>query len=158
MKKIEIPLTNEHLRAIGNITVMFIVLEDTISFHIWALIGNDQQLGRTITAELSFKQKVALLSSLFRHRASSSEELKELKQLLSQVMQAEEKRNAVIHSGWIGGNAQGIITRVKDTAKISLGLKFHSQEMRVKDLDKIADFIAEVAYDIHLFFVGRQEG
>ena len=73
--------------------------------------------------------------------------------------QAEEKRNAIMHSYW-GADAlwtkdsekKKIVTRIKPTAKRTQGLKHHWQDMSVQDLDEIADFIAEVEGDVRKFF------
>lgn len=151
MAKLKIPLSDEHFRAIGKITAIFAALEENVSFYIWLLIGGEQRLGQIITAELSLSQKVALLSSLYRYRSNSAEEPTELKELLSRVRQAEEKRNAIIHSVWGTGTTRETITRIKTTAKRSRGLTFQFQQTSVRDLDEIADFIAEVAKDVVLF-------
>jgi len=151
MEKVGIPLSDEHLRCIGKVSANFALLEEMVAFCIWSLIGNEQRLGQIITVELSFRQKVALFSSLYRYRVNSSEEPAELKQLLDRATQAEEKRNAIIHALWGTGGAKETVTRFKATAKRASGLKFVSQEMSVQDLDGVADFIAEVVSDVLKF-------
>lgn len=153
MGKLVIPLTDEHLRSLGKITANFALLEALVSLCIWTLIGGEQRLGQITTAELSFSQKVTLLSSLYRYRVNSAEESTELKGLLSRIAQAEEKRNAITHSVWAAGRTKETVTRIKTTAKRSTGLKFHFQQMSVQDLDEFADFIAEVAYDVQTFTI-----
>ncbi len=148
MGKLELPPSDEHLRSIGRITVNFALLEEILSLCIRALMKSEQQVGHIITAGLSFKQKVALFSSLYRYKVHSTEEPAELKNLLSRVAQAEEKRNATIHAIWGPGTTKETVTRVKTTAKRSSGLKLHFQEMSVQDLDEIADFIADVTNDV----------
>lgn len=153
MGELVIPLSDEHLRSIGKITAYFAKLELLVSFCIWSLIEGEQRLGQIVTAELSFSGKVALLSSLYRYRVNSPERLTELEELLDRVSQAEEKRNAMIHSFWGAGRTKETITRIKTTAKRSKGLKFHFQEMKVQELDEVADFIAGVAYDVETFAI-----
>ncbi len=148
MGKLELPVSDEHLKSIGRITVNFALLEEILSLCIRALIKSEQQVGHILTAELSLKQKVALFSSLYKYRVHNTEEPPELKKLLSRVAQAEEKRNTTIHALWSTGSTKEMVTRVKITAKRSSGLKFHFREMSVQDLDEIANFIADVTNDL----------
>lgn len=154
MGKFVIQLSDEHVKSIGKIVVIFAVLEFTISSCIHRLIGaigTDHPVGEIITAELSFSQKVTLLSSLYKFRLNDTEKLTELEKLLRRVALAEEKRNAVIHSIWASGDTRDTATRIKTTAKRKQGLKFQFQKLSVEELDEIADFIDEVAYDLQTF-------
>jgi len=151
--KVEIPPTADHLRAIGRITANFALLELMVSFCVWQLIGSDQRLGQIITAELSFRKLLDLLSSLFRHRVSDPQLIEELNGLIAEAAQAEEKRNLITHSYWAASDTRETITRAKMTARRYGGLKHQFEPMSVQDLDDIADFIAAAENHITQFMV-----
>src|SRR2546426_6141727 len=137
------PVPSEHLRAIGQVTVNFALLESALSTFVWELISAEQRLGQTITAELSFRNLVALASSLSRFRNLTGETLERCEALLNRALEAEGHRNAVAHSLWAAGHTPASVTRIKVTAKKSKGLNHQFVQMTVDDLQKVADLIAE---------------
>lgn len=163
MGKLKAPVGDEHLRAIGQITVNFTLLRSSISAFISLLIGNDlsfeqQRVGQIITAQLGFQTLANLLSSLFRHRTTNPEAIAGLDGLLARAAAARDKRNQVTHSLWGAGPTDETVTRFKMTAKQRKGFKFMSEQMSVEDLDKIADDIAGVAGDIQQFMIRWLDG
>ena len=146
------PVSPEHLQAIGLITVNFASLENWISMIIWQLISDDQRLGQIITAELSYRNQLALLSSVFLHRAPDAEQQTELERLVSRALKIEQERNIIVHSWWGSGDSPQTITRLKTTAKISKGLRHQFVRMTVADLNTIADDIEQLTIDVRSFF------
>jgi hypothetical protein len=63
-------------RAIGRICMAFQQLEELVSCLISQLISDDVQLGTIVTAELSFRNKLGLLYSLYLYRAGVSKPLR----------------------------------------------------------------------------------
>lgn len=157
MAKLQAPVPAEHLQAIGQITVNFALLESEISFFVWTWVSKDQRLGQIITAELSFRNLVSLLSSIFRHTVSEADKITELEELLGKALMVEEKRNVITHSVWAAGNTPETITRIKTTAKKSKGLRHQFEQMSVDDLNKIAEQIAELAQEIRMFLLRQLE-
>lgn len=147
------PPTTDHLRAIGQITANFAMLEVIVAMSVWSLIGPDQRLGQIITAELSLRKLLDLLSNLYELRVNDPQLIKELKGLIAEASRAEKKRNVITHSYWAAGDTHDIRTRVKMTAKRHKGLKHQSEPMSVEDLDDIADFIGEAGNHIKEFMV-----
>jgi len=148
----EISSRDDHLKAMGLITVNFSLLENTIAFIIWLLLGLDQQTGQIITSELSFRRLLELFSSLCRNKKNDKVTLEKLKTLLKRIEHAEQERNKIIHSMWTAGNDEETITRFKITAKIRNGLMHQYEQLKVEHLNKIADEIAEVAAAVHDFW------
>jgi hypothetical protein len=107
-----------HLKAIGLITVNYVLLENTLAAGIWSFLELDQMKGQIVTAELSFKGLVALFSSLYRNRRSDLGKIKELEKLLKKIMRAEETRNIICHSLWAAGATDQTLSRIKTTAKV----------------------------------------
>ena len=113
-----------------------------------------KKLGQIVTAELSFRQKINLLSSICRDKLNNPTELAELDLVLTRVAQAEQKRNTVVHSFWTGHAENATVARIKATAKRrSKGLKLEIKSMSVKDLEDVANYIANVAYDIQTLVI-----
>jgi hypothetical protein len=144
------PVAPEHAQAIGRVTVNFALLEHIVSSFIWGFLG-DQLKGEIVTAELSFRSQVALLSSLHKHCVNDPQKNAELEELLKRALSLEEKRNIIVHSYWGTGSKDDTITRLKTTAKISKGLQHQLEEVSVGDLDRIADEIGVLSFDVQSF-------
>lgn len=151
MPKLQAPVGPDHLRVIGSIAVNFALLESTVSFFVWELIGTEQKVGQIVTAEISFRTLLDIFGSIYRHKVTDTNGLAEIDTLLARCGQAEEKRNAVMHSVWAVGHSPSTVMRFKTTAKRKRGFDFKSQEMSVNDLDAIAEELAEAAGDIRGF-------
>jgi hypothetical protein len=95
------PLSDAFLLALGRVTANFSILEGEITFFTCSLISRDQRLGQIITAELSFRARVALLSAAFRHRVQDQTLIDELEALLDRAHHVEEKRNIPLHSNGV---------------------------------------------------------
>ncbi len=118
-----------------------------------ATLGLRTKKRQIITAELSFKNLVALFSSLYRDSTDDSDKLEQLESLIKRIMSAEEKRNMVSHSLWAMGDSDATITRIKTTAKISKGLKHTFEQFTVADLEHIADEMSDTAADFQSFYM-----
>lgn len=138
-----------HLKEIGLITVNFAVLEEVIAMAIAALLDIDAQRAAIVTAELSFRNALALLSSLYRARTTDPALVDQFDSVLAKVTQAERQRNVIIHSTWgWTGSSDGTITRMKSTAKISKGLKHQTEHMTAEQLHAIADSIGDATSEV----------
>jgi hypothetical protein len=136
--------------AIGRVTVNFALLEHTISSFIWGFFSH-QRVGEIVTAELSFKAKVALLMSLHKHAIKDTDKNAQLEALLKSALGLEGKRNTLTHSYWGTGGEDETATRLKTTAKMSKGLQHQLEEMRVGDVEEIAAQIGELTFEIMCF-------
>ncbi len=152
--KMKVPLTEEHLTALGEITANFSLLDTHLDMCIERLMSANIRplLMRIITSELSFNQKLSILSSLHTYKERDEKKQAELKALLARANQAQEKRNIVTHSTWLSSKQEDTATRVKMTAKINKGLQIQQEATKVDDLKAKAEFINEVANDMFYFF------
>jgi hypothetical protein len=111
-------MSAEILAAIGAVTVEFANLEMHLEAAIWSVpVGTrleDQATGRLVTAELSFQKRLHLFEALIRHRDPGRDD-GELRQLRAQLSQAEQERNQIVHSTWIGTGEE--VLRYKTTVK-----------------------------------------
>ena len=145
------PVPDGHLNAIGRVTVNFAMLESSVAFLIWQLTGTEQPTAQAITAELSFRQLIALASSLYRRYDVVGDDAARFETILNRAVQAEERRNRITHSVWGAGKQRETVTRIKTTAKKSVGLKHQFEQMSVSDLEAEANFIASVADEVQRF-------
>ena len=151
-RKMKSAIPDESLAPLGKVVANFAVLESNLDFGIWLLlVGNssaEQRTGQIVTAELSVKDKIALLSSLYQHRFPAKTPFNELKDLRKKLGEANKIRNSLVHSVWLAGGV-----RSATTAKEKHGIKFEFEEMDAQKIEGIADFISETAYDMQQFYL-----
>lgn len=84
-------LPDEILLAIGRIAVNFAIVEGTIAFYSEALLAprDPNDVGRAVTANMSFKNLVHLLSSVHRLRVDDRSEQQRLDALLSRALHSK---------------------------------------------------------------------
>jgi hypothetical protein len=111
-----------------------------------------KKLGQILTVNLSFRQKIDLLSALLKYN-NNGLHLIDLEQALNKAIQAEQKRNTIVHSVWAKQIMNYRIARIKAIAKKNKGLKVDIEEISAKNLEEIADFIANTAYDIQTLVI-----
>ena len=144
--------------AIGRIAIWFSGLEDEITHTIANILRLDETTSGILTAELSFKGKIHLLSSLVRARydistSIGSSSLQEyLSELVARVFEAEQLRNQIMHSSWIGPFLRdGRAERRKVTAKAAKGHLITSEKVDSAYLLDIADFICYIMMEVENF-------
>ena len=135
--------------ALGRIVESFSFLEGSLQNLITLLLDVSTELGSIITAELPYKGLINLASSLFKYRNSLEEYAVEgedcsdrFKELMSLCSQAEEHRNRIIHSSYVGRY------RIKTTAKAKSGLKTAVEDIDADKLLDISDFITAVGMNV----------
>jgi hypothetical protein len=147
-------LPDEILLAIGRITVNFAILELAIAGYIDALLApQHQDVGRAVTANMSFKNLVNLLSSLHRLRVDDQVEQKRLDALLAGALTLEERRNVVTHSRWALDQDPREVVRWKTTARREKGLHDHFQKMTDAELHSLANELTQLYADMMNFMV-----
>lgn len=152
------PVPDEHLKHIGDITVSFALLESQIKTLIGSLIAEHQRIGQIITAQLSFKNLLDLVISLYLERHGEDDDYLKLKLLMNKAGNIEENgegvsRNKIIHSIWAAGRDKDHITRIKTTARQKNGLKFQFEELSAQELAAFAKETRNLADEISRFYL-----
>lgn len=158
---------NEFFTAMGMVAIAFSELEDSLSDVIISLLNFQDDTGRIVVAELSFKAKVHLFSSLVRHLKNSRSfavpsylDFNEvLKDLCTNVFKAETLRNTVMHSSWAGleeYDPQRVV-RSKAAAKSKHGFRMIQEDCDSGYLMDIVEFTQSVAGDVIGLVFGRIE-
>ena len=153
---------DEATSALGHIFVGFSWLERSIENHIAKLGQLTEPVSSIVCAELTFKAKVSVLSSLIKHQPplmsfNIESELIEScwRDLLKIIHQAEEYRNMVAHSHWAPINDGSALIRSKITAKAKHGVRVVSESLSADYLLDIYDFILNVDYLLDEFFLAE---
>ena len=149
-------MLDEYCTVIGMIAVSFSKLEDCLGEAIDSLLGGSAGTGPIVIAELSFRARVSLFASLVRHRADgrsftvpSAPVCEVLQELCNNILKAEELRNTVLHSSWIGLDmCDGKVVRRKATARLKHGFRVTEEEVDSGYLLDIVEFTDSVACDV----------
>ena len=139
-------LPDEFLKNIGRLVVDFASLESSIAIAIWNLLSIDGSRGEIITSEMSFKNMLALFSSLFINKTSDPAALEEMKDLITRATKVEEKRNRIVHSSWgmrVWSDGREVVVRMKTTAKISKGLRRQDEELTLEHMEQMIDEVVD---------------
>ena len=144
---------DEHLRAIGDITVSFALLEMQLQSLVGNLLNETQRISQIVTAEMSFKALRALILSLYRQRHEEGADFQTLQELVVSTQRLEERRNVVTHSMWGASGSPGAITRIKTTSKESKGIRFQFETTTEQDLTALAHDIKVAAAKVQRFAI-----
>lgn len=147
--------------AIGQVIINFSKLEEVMSERIMCMLDLNDNTGHIICAELSFKQKLHIFSSLVQELESECHfnlgphPLKEvLKELINVCKQAEDMRNTIVHSSWIySREKQDWAQRKKVSAKLKRGLAIAVEPMDSGKILDIADYICYAWMMVDEFFI-----
>lgn len=150
---IQHPVPKRLLVHIGDITVSFALLENSIQMLIGSLIAEHQRIGQIITAELAFRSLRALAINLYKERHGEDSDFTALRELMRRAAELEDRRNQITHSLWSAGNTADTITRIKTSAKEKHGIRFHLEQVGEADLADVANDMKLLAGEIQGFWI-----
>src|SRR5260370_11870822 len=144
-------IQNDFLEVFGAISVNFQAVENALSLAICLILGGPaagaDDKYRILTAQMSARNLVWAFTSLYRmHFAGKNEE--KLKELQTRIFAAEEKRNTITHSLWVGGEGEAAL-RLKVIARGEY--KLSSDEHTKEQLIEVANEFAALSYRITTF-------
>lgn len=131
-RKLSFTVSDEILCEIGKIVVFQTTIEVEIGQYISDLLGTDHKKGHIVTAELSFKNLLATLSSLLMGQVGSdSDDYAQFKEVKKGLRAFENFRNSVVHSVWARSRDfdENKALRMKTTAKEKKGLSHQCEEI-----------------------------
>jgi hypothetical protein len=154
----KINLSDEVLAEIGKISVLFCLVEDSLSEIIGAIVtvgGRRRELGVVVAADLSFGQRITTLRALLLLAfAEDHEVMVEFSQLQALLSQAEQQRNIVVHSVWAKNESSSdphALIRIKATAKPRKGLRRDFESLDLHGLQAITRTIGNAYAKLALF-------
>lgn len=143
---------DDQLRAIGNVTVQFALLEHIIIDLVHELLTEQHRVKQVITSNLSCSRLLELLGHLAPLRAPNLEH--EVQAVIKHAESAEKKRNGIVHSIWNAAPQRpGQVLRFKRNLRMKVPqgkntlLRMHGwqvEEMDARKIEALAEFISEV--------------
>jgi hypothetical protein len=109
--------------ALGEVIISFEELDDMLATSISFMLRRGDEVGRIVTAPLSFRAKVDMFGALFKADRPQSTILDLINQLCAGCLQIEEQRNKIVHSKWRNTLDNKALSRSKFTARAKHGLK-----------------------------------
>jgi hypothetical protein len=144
----------EFLSAVGRVSVEFSLLEDLLSDFIILLLDNKNSYAlQMIVCELSFKQRISALMSLYRYRSQNETDVENLRELLVTCMnELDIERNDYIHGQMHAIKGIEFALFKKTTAKFKPGLRVESKLVPIAEIDSLAVRIRETKEAIGAIF------
>jgi hypothetical protein len=136
------------LKHLGECVVQFQRIEDTLCLCISAMIGRNRTIGAIVTSEMSFRARVAVYRALFIHHCGDSGLPEDLGDLIKRLYEAEQERNALVHSLWDASEQHPEYVRRE---KSSCGRKGHSRTVvhhTPEELEDLANCFEGIATDL----------
>jgi hypothetical protein len=150
---------DECLSALGLVTVGFSWLEQSLELHIAALAQVSSVVAPALTAELSYKTKVSVLSSLvcahppLRAFNVGSENPEDVwTDIVKMLSTCGELRNQLLHSHWHLPSGDRM-RRTKTTAKATRGVRVVTEDLTAGYLLDVYDYILNVDWVLDEFFL-----
>jgi hypothetical protein len=132
----------ELLHAIGRVNVNFQILEDLLSSWIAFLLSDRLRSqaphGYMVACELSYRAKLAVLSSLYQECMGVSLKQKDFVSLLDSMGEFDKRRNKFLHLFW-NRTYDGSIERRKPKSHILEGFIHSPSQADPKQLNDFAD-------------------
>jgi len=112
-------------RELGALSIELSHLETYLGCAVGYLANSaEPRIGHILVAPLSLRARADTFSALYPERVTEQETHEQLRAFRSELQQAEEARNTLIHSlYWPGAVGATMATRIKTTAKAKHGLK-----------------------------------
>ena len=136
------------LARLGECIVQFQRIEDAVATCISAMVGRSRKVGEIITAEMSFRARVATFGALFAYSLKSSTLPDDITELISRLHWAEQQRNMLVHSLWDASESKpDSIRREKKSIRKSK-LAVAEEHFTPEDLDDLNRLFEGIVTDL----------
>ncbi len=147
--------------ALGLVVLSFASLERSLSRAIAHELRAGEVAGESVAAELPFKQKLHLLTSLLRMPAEERIAPRSVRTadatwagIVAKCFQAEELRNRLLHSNWEPDDVRpDAALRFKRSAKMKRGLYTDAEILDSASILDVAEFIDRVTVEVDHYFL-----
>lgn len=124
-------LSDEHLMALGLMTVFYSNLDMVLKLCVQKLLRTDFETGHALTAEMPLEQVLRILPPLYEiSMRPPPEELKSLKTAINKARKVQRKRNSVVHSTWVFTGNPDIAYLLKMRAKEPRAAAYRAEDLR----------------------------
>jgi hypothetical protein len=137
----ELPVTDDHYKAIGKVAVEWSWLEASVEVAIWRLLGVEADEGRAITTHIAPRIRLDMLLSLVSLRTVAPTH-KALGMLLEEIRKAGGERNDIVHGFWSGVHFDGPEPIAELPKASARGIvRFDVRRMTAAQIEAVADHI-----------------
>jgi hypothetical protein len=136
---------------IGRVVVRWAELEEAIGVLVTALLDDYQRYTRIVSAELGYRGKIDLCTSLYLERHGEDSEYPPLKRIFSEISKLAEQRNGIVHAIWRGTGTPVRVTRIKTTAKQRRGFNTAIRNYDLDEFRNLSDQMREVQRSLLAF-------
>jgi hypothetical protein len=155
---LQAPVTDDHLMAIGRISVNFANLEFVMKLCVNQLLGAGQDEGLMVTAQLGFRQLTTVLHQLYRRKnLDDGIRLAKIEALVGRIDAAMEARDRIIHSSWLVAE-DGEAIGVKFPRTRPKWFSPTISKMRPSDLEDVAKTIKGLADEVGALLIEVCDG
>jgi len=151
-------LSDEHLIALGRITVNYSFMEFMLRSCLMLLGGADDKVTLALTSGLSFDALLSRVASVSEIRVAqglrpAAEYEIEFDPLKNRIREAARKRNDVVHAVWEVGDTPGVITprKIERRPKTDM-LGEGKTPLTSMDLSSISEELLAVASELAAFY------
>ncbi|MGH8803641.1 MAG: hypothetical protein ACREXN_02745 [Polaromonas sp.] len=106
-------LTKDQLAAIGSLAIESTYCEQWVENLIWFLCKLEEPQGKQFTQNIQMKSRLELLCNLGKPLLASESEKTEFVSLISQLKEANNDRNTIIHGSW-GTATKNLLTVMRE--------------------------------------------
>lgn len=136
--------TVEH--AFAEVVIAFEDLDDTLADAISGILSRGEDVGRIVTSQLSFRNKVDMFGALVKFDRPTTTLATLIDEFCAGCLSIEAERNKIVHSKWRQDFSTSGIHRSKFTARAKDGLKKTRETWRP---DRFASISAHCWYLAH---------
>ena len=147
--KINHPLGDQHLKALGMVAVEAAQTEALLELLISKAIGIDVDRARAITIPLSMSQRINLLSGLVIPYLDDNER-QVFSKLLGALRSANSDRNDCIHAYWIEDVEKQIVATKRDISRGKINFRSRA-DLTAKQVEAIAKRLQHASTDLFAF-------
>jgi len=136
------------LACLGECIVQFQRIEDSIAVCISAMVGPSRKVGEILTAEMSFRARVATFGALFAHSLKSDSLPDDITELISRLHWAEQQRNTLVHSLWDASESKPDSVRREKRSIRKSKLAVTEEHFTPDDLDDLNRLFEGIVTDL----------
>ncbi len=111
-------VSQKHLASIGDVVVSFNLLEQFYHMITWGILTDSQELGRAVTAKMSFRKLREIALELYKKKNGEDGLYSEFLILKKKVDKIEDERDRIVHDLWMG--VGGELSKIQTTMKQSI--------------------------------------
>jgi hypothetical protein len=142
-------VSDDHYRAIGQVTANWAALEAIISSAIWQIGEIQDEVGVCMTSQIfTYDAKINALVSLLETRGGFEVVIKHINKFHEKTRGLSKLRNRIVHDPWVGDAKTGEAMRLELSSNKTLIMGY--VKMTTKTLDELRDNIDKAISDFQI--------